>query len=120
MKRVYVYDRELDKMVEVKPEERQLRHEVMPDIGRYRSMVDGSVIEGRSQHREHLKRHGVRNVEPGEVRQEDILKYRKNYSVAKEHRFELIRSQVDAMTHDQFRRAVNKDIQNWKWNTRED
>ena len=99
---------------------RPVSHMIQPEIQPYRSMVDGSVVEGRRQHREHLKRNAVRVVEPGEVRKEDILKYRKNYNVAKEHRFELIRSQVDAMTHDQFRRAVDKDIQNWKWNTRED
>ena len=28
----------------------------MPDIAPYRSMIDGSMIHGRAQHREHLKR----------------------------------------------------------------
>lgn len=31
--------------------------EVMPDIQPYRSMADGTLIESRSKHREHLKRH---------------------------------------------------------------
>lgn len=30
---------------------------VMTDIKPYRSMVDGSMIESRSQHREHLRKH---------------------------------------------------------------
>ena len=32
---------------------------VMPDIKPYKSMCDGSWITSRSQHREHLKAHGV-------------------------------------------------------------
>ena len=35
---------------------------VIPDIGVYRSMVNGQMIEGRRQHREHLKQHGVVEV----------------------------------------------------------
>lgn len=34
-------------------------HHVMPDIQPYQSMADGSMIMSRSQHREHLKRHGL-------------------------------------------------------------
>ena len=36
--------------------------QVMRDIEGYRSMVDGSWIGSRSQHREHLKRHGMREL----------------------------------------------------------
>ena len=35
---------------------------VAPDIAPYRSMIDGSVIESRSRHREHLKAHGCIEV----------------------------------------------------------
>ena len=35
---------------------------VMGDIAPYRSMIDGSIIESRSQHREHLKMHGCIEV----------------------------------------------------------
>lgn len=35
---------------------------VAPDIQPYRSMIDGSVIESRSRHREHLKAHGCIEV----------------------------------------------------------
>lgn len=31
---------------------------VMNDIQPYRSMIDGSMIESRSKHKEHLRRHG--------------------------------------------------------------
>lgn len=31
---------------------------VMPDIEPYVSMIDGSIINSRSKHREHLKQHG--------------------------------------------------------------
>lgn len=118
MRRRYVYDREHDRMVEVVEAPRERLHEIMPDIGRYRSMVDGSVVDGRRQHEEHLKRNGVRVVEPGEVRKEDILKYRKDYNVAPKERLELIRAQVDSMTHEKFKAAVKRDIDNWKWNSR--
>lgn len=35
---------------------------VMPDIGEYTSMVDGTRITSRSQHRAHLRQHGVIEV----------------------------------------------------------
>lgn len=34
-------------------------HMIASDIGGYISQVDGSWIESRSKHREHLKRHGM-------------------------------------------------------------
>lgn len=37
-------------------------HMVLGDIQPYQSMVDGSMIEGRRQHREHLKRHSLMEV----------------------------------------------------------
>ena len=38
---------------------KQLTHMVMPDIGGYVSMVDGTWIKSRSHHRSHLKQHGM-------------------------------------------------------------
>lgn len=32
--------------------------QVMPDIQPYKSMIDGTVINSRSRHREHLRDHG--------------------------------------------------------------
>ena len=41
------------------------QHMVMGDIKPYKSMVTGEIIEGRKQHREHLKTHNV--VEVGDA-----------------------------------------------------
>ena len=35
---------------------------VMPDIQPYQSMIDGSIINSRSRHREHLREHGCVEV----------------------------------------------------------
>lgn len=35
---------------------------VQADIQTYKSMVDGSMIDSRTKHREHLKRHGMVEV----------------------------------------------------------
>lgn len=35
---------------------------VMRDLGEYRSVVDGSFISSRSQHREHMRRHDLIEV----------------------------------------------------------
>jgi hypothetical protein len=39
---------------------------VMPDLPAYASPLGDGMIEGRSARREHLKRNGCREVEPGE------------------------------------------------------
>jgi hypothetical protein len=41
---------------------KQSAHHVMADMQPYQSMVDGSMIEGRRQHREHLKSHKLIEV----------------------------------------------------------
>lgn len=40
----------------------QKAHGVMPDIQPYQSMADGTWITSRSQHRAHLKQHGLIEV----------------------------------------------------------
>jgi hypothetical protein len=40
----------------------QTTHMVMPDIEPYKSMIDGSMITSRSQHRAHLKQHNCIEV----------------------------------------------------------
>ncbi len=37
-------------------------HMVMTDLAPYKSMIDGSMITSRSQHRSHLKQHGCVEV----------------------------------------------------------
>ena len=44
----------------------QPMHYISADIGPYKSMVTGEMIEGRRQHREHLKRHNV--VEAADIK----------------------------------------------------
>lgn len=46
---------------------------VQADLPAYKSMVDGSMIDSRTKHKEHLKRHGmveIGNEKPKEVKQE--------------------------------------------------
>lgn len=42
-------------------------HYIMPDIQPYRSMADGTIVEGRRQHREMLKRNNC--IEIGNEKQ---------------------------------------------------
>ena len=88
---------------------------VIPDIKPYRSMIDGSLITSRSQHREHLKAHGC--VEIGN--ETNKLQPRGPVDVNPQGRKELIRAQVDAMSHADFRRAIRRDVERVKWNSRE-
>lgn len=90
-------------------------HLVMPDIKPYQSMVTGEMISSRSKHREHLREHGC--IEIGNETK-PLFDYYKNLpDVAPQQRHELIRSQIDAMTHDQFRKAIKVDADHVKWNS---
>ena len=91
---------------------------VMPDIPAYQSMADGSMIEGRAAHREHLRRHGCVEVGNEALKQMDYYaKLPKD--VAPQQRREIIRAQVDAMTQSQFKAAIKRDADFVKWNSRE-
>lgn len=89
--------------------------EVVGDIGPYRSMIDGSIINSRSKHRAHLREHGC--VELGN---EKPATYTPNSipDAAPQQRRELIRAQIDAMTHSEFRAAIKRDVDRVKWNSR--
>lgn len=96
---------------------RPTTHHVMPDIKPYRSMADGSIIEGRSQHREHLKRHNC--VEVGNEVKNHLSYYdRLPKDVAPQQRKELLCAQFDAMSHKQFKAAIKRDVDRIKWNSR--
>ena len=92
--------------------------DIMPDIKPYISQVDGSLITSRSRHREHLKAHGV--VEVGNDKSILNAKPQPIPDVAPQQRKEVIRAQIDAMRHDDFRRALKRDADRVKWNSRED
>ena len=91
---------------------------IMPDIEPYQSMITGEMITSRSRHREHLREHGC--VEIGNETKA-LFNQRKGIpDVAPQQRHEIIRAQIDAMSHEQFRRAIKRDIDRIKWNSRED
>ena len=92
---------------------------IMPDIKPYRSMIDGSEISSRSQHRAHLRQHGCQEIGNETKHHLDYYSKLNPYDVAPQQRKELIRAQVDAMTHEQFRAALKRDIDNVKWNSRD-
>lgn len=90
---------------------------VQADIKPYKSMVTGEIITSRSQHREHLRKHGLR-----EVGNETAALYKPHQNlpdVSPQKRKELIRAQIDAMSHAEFRRAIKRDVDRVKWNSRE-
>ena len=89
---------------------------VIPDIKPYQSMITGEMITSRSQHREHLKLHGCTEI--GNETKE-LLKPREYVDVNPQGRKELIRAQVDAMSHAEFKRAIRRDVERVKWNSRE-
>lgn len=91
--------------------------DIMPDITPYTSMIDGRLITSRSQHREHLKAHGM-----VEVGNDSSLhaQYKGMPDTTPQKRKELLIAQVNDMTHEQFRAAGKKDLDNWKWNSRQD
>jgi len=91
---------------------------VMPDIEPYQSMINGEMITSRSRHREHLREHGC--IEVGNEAMKATKYYENIPDVAPRQRHELIKAQVDAMSHDQFRKAIKADVDRVKWNSRED
>ena len=62
MRTVYRRDPQTGKMIEVYRDSFEPLPSITPDIKPYKSMITGEMITGRSQHREHLKRHGVQEV----------------------------------------------------------
>lgn len=90
--------------------------DVRGDIQPYKSMVTGEMITSRSRHREHLRRHGLRELG------NDPAIYRPHQNIpdaAPQQRKELIRAQIDAMTHKEFKSAIKRDVDSVKWNSRE-
>lgn len=87
---------------------------VVPDIKPYKSMLNGKMITSRSQHREHLKAHGA--IEIGNEK----LTHKGIPDVAPQQRQELIRAQINDMTNAQFDLARKKDLDNLRWNSRQD
>lgn len=89
---------------------------VMPDIKEYTSMIDGTRITSRSQHREHLKANGCQ-----ELGNEPLKWLDKPYEgipdANPQGRKELIRAQVNEMTQKEFKQAIKRDVDRVKWNS---
>lgn len=88
-------------------------HHVMPEIAPYRSMIDGSLIDSRAKHREHLNMHGYRVVEPEEIKPRSEMP-----DVDPKGRKEAIARQIMGMGHANFKKALNREIEHLKWNSR--
>ena len=91
-------------------------HYVMPEIKPYQSMIDGTLITSRSQHREHLRAHGCQ-----ELGNEPLKALDKPYTgipdVNPQGRKELIRSQISSMTNKQFEQMRKNDLDRIRWNS---
>ena len=104
-------------LVEITNEVKPQVHEVISEIKGYRSMVDGSWIDSRTKHREHLKRHNC--IEVGNDSR--LWAGPKGIpDVAQQQRKEIIRAQIDSMRHEDVKRMVRRDLDNLRWNTRKD
>ena len=115
MKRCWVY---IDgKAYEKGEQPRPVGPDVMPDIQPYRSMIDGRMITSRSTHRDHLRAHGYEEIgnETSYLKPPEGLP-----DVNPEGRKELIRAQIDAMSHAEFKRALRRDVERVKWNSRKE
>jgi hypothetical protein len=90
-------------------------HPVMDDIRPYKSMITGEMITSRSQHREHLKKHGYREADDS-----SLHKPYQGIPTASSQRKEMLIREVNKMTHKEFRAAGRRELEQWQWNTRKD
>lgn len=90
-------------------------HHIIEDIKPYQSMITGEWITSRSQHREHLRLHGCQEI----GNETKYLQPRPLPDVSPQKRRELIRAQIDAMSHKEFKSAIKRDVDRVKWSSRE-
>lgn len=99
MKRTYIY---IDgEFVEKKRDEKGQSYYIQNDIKPYKSMVDGTMITSRSQHRNHLRRHNC--IEVGD---EDPLKHAPK--APQNNRVEVLKHQLANMTHAQANKILER------------
>jgi predicted HAD superfamily phosphohydrolase YqeG len=93
---------------------------IIPDIKPYKSMIDGTWITSRSQHREHLKAHNCIEIgdqiptDPKEMKSSGIP------DIAPQQRKDFIAHQFSSMTDAEVRQMLRRDVQNVRWNSRKD
>ena len=93
MKRTYLY--EAGQWVEAQRlDKASVAPMVMGDITPYQSMIDGTMIQSRSRHRDHLRDHGC--IEVGNESMETRLA-----PIPSAERRELLRDQLATMSHAQ-------------------
>ena len=92
-------------------------HLVMPEIEPYKSMITGEVITSRAKHREHLKKHGCKELgnEPLKWANEG---YKGIPDVNPQGRKESIRTQIAQMREKDFKTMIKRDLDNIRWNSR--
>lgn len=98
MKRTFILQD--GKFVEKIKQRRADSHYVIEDIKPYQSMVDGSMISSRSQHRRHLSQHNC--VEVGNESMETRVK------PPKDTRTDVLRAQLANMTHRDANRLLER------------
>ena len=90
------------------------RVQIMPEIEPYVSQITGELITSRAKHREHLRRHGFTEV----GNDSSLTKpYTGMPDTNPQGRKELLRAQVNAMTHEQFKKAGKHDLERIRWQT---
>lgn len=114
MRRTWVYVDGVAYEKGTEPMTRQF-HDVMPDIEPYQSMITGELITSRSKHREHLRKHGYQEIGNDSSIHKRPTKFP---DAAPQKRKELLISQVNAMTNEQFKAAGKRDLERLRWNTR--
>ena len=119
MRRRFIYPLKGGDPVEVSLNSRnEPNYYIMPDIASYKSMIDGSEITSRSKHRAHLRAHGYQEI--GNETSHLLKPPQGIPDVNPQGRKELIRAQIDAMSHAEFKRALTRDIERVKWNSRKE
>jgi len=73
---------------------------IMGDITPYQSMIDGSIIQSRSRHRDHLKANGC--IEVGNESMETKIT-----PPSSEKRREVLAQQLGNMTHNEANKIMN-------------
>ena len=91
---------------------------VMGDIEPYQSMITGEIISSRSTHRQHLRDHNCYEI--GNEHEKMYKAYDNIPDVAPQQRKEIIRAQVDAVSHDEWKRMVKRDLDRIRWESRKD
>lgn len=80
--------------------------QIVGDIKPYRSMIDGSVIDGRQRHRDHLKAHGC--VEVGN----DLSHLKKSAPPLDQSRKESLHRMLADVGDRDIRRIVQTELRN--------